>query len=100
MYVIMLHDYFMVYHFCKFSSSESLDLQSRFLQRIVLEFICSQGYNHCLDNSSIVCMTATKCDSFIVSVTCLALANSTNINIFIIAYNGCLLSEWLRNVII
>jgi len=49
MYVIMLQDYFVVHRFRKMSSSESLDLKSRFVQQIV-EVMRGQGYNHCLDS--------------------------------------------------
>jgi len=38
--------------FCKMSSPESLDLQSRFIQQIALEVIHVDGYNRCLDNLS------------------------------------------------
>jgi len=61
--------------FYKMSSSESLDLQSKFKQQIALEVIRVQGYNHCLYNRSIGCQTATKSESFVFSITCLALAN-------------------------
>jgi len=63
------------------SSSESLDLQARFVQQIALEVIHVDGYNRCLDDRSIVCLTATKFESFIFSMTCLALANCETVNI-------------------
>jgi hypothetical protein len=73
------------------SSTESLDPQSRFVQQNVLEVIHADGYIHCLDNRSIVCLTATKFESFIFRMTCLALANDAINNIVMIAYNGRLL---------
>jgi len=72
-------------------SPESLDLQSRFVQQIVLEVIHVDDYNCCLDDRSTVCLTTTKCESFIFSMTCLALANGVNNNIVMIVYNALLL---------
>jgi hypothetical protein len=70
--------------------SESLDPQSRFVQKIALEVIRVDGYNSCLDNPSVVCLTATKFESFVFSMTCLALANGAN-NTVTTAYKARLL---------
>jgi hypothetical protein len=88
-----LQDYLLVY-------SVRCLLQSRFVQQIELEVIHVDDYNHCLDNRSIVCLTAAKFESFIFSVTCLALANGANNNIVMIAYNARLLPASLCNVVI
>jgi hypothetical protein len=81
-------------------SPESLDPQSRFVEQIALEVIHVDGYNHCLDDQSIVCLTATKFESFIFCTTCLALANGANNNTDMMAYNARLLPAWVCNVII
>jgi hypothetical protein len=72
------------------SSPESLDQQSRFIQQIALEVVHVGGYNHCLHDRSIIYLTATKFESFIFSMTYLALASGAN-NIVMIAYNARLL---------
>jgi hypothetical protein len=70
---------------CKVSS-ESLDLQSSFVQKIVLEIIHVQVYNRSLDSWSYA-----KFESCIFSMTCLELASGANNSIVMITYNDFLL---------
>jgi len=59
-------------------TTESLGQQSRFVQQIALEVLQVDGYKRCLDDRSIICLTATKFESFIFSVMCLTLENGAN----------------------
>jgi len=70
---------------------ESLGLQSRFVKQIALEVTHVYGYNRCLDDRKIVCLTATMFESVIFCMTCLVLVNVANNNIIMFAYNARLL---------
>jgi hypothetical protein len=69
-----------------------LGMQSRFITADYAH--CSftaRGYIHSLDILSILCLTATKFESFVRSVSNFALASDANIGIFMIKYFCCLL---------
>jgi hypothetical protein len=56
-----------------------------------------QGYDHCLDISSVICLTATKYKPFVRPVLSLALPNVKNNYIFIIQYFCCLQSFVMKS---